>query len=292
MNELLVRCKNQKDVRTVNKKYGNKWDENNLENVINHLNQKDSIDIRVRDGEIIGYCHSSYMTEDYPYLKVILASDLSSVTERSECSPKDSPKGSQSEFKVGDRVRVLKRKNALGTIRDIDSVGDIQIELDELKEADFKDPFPGTWCFKYDGYKDLEKIKDDPITTSYSKPITIDTESIQRVMNTMHQQMTENWKLMNFPIYGYKPFSLINPFSEPKATETKGTSMSIIKSIKTKLPTNDRILMKHGYLDEKGNRTSMYESELKSVAMQKLIDAEDTTAFRKELAEALKEDQD
>jgi hypothetical protein len=71
--------------------------------------------------------------------------------------------------------------------------------------------------------------------------------------------------------------------------EEKEQPMNVIQAIKAKLSPVDRILVRNGYLNSNGTRTSMYDEELKKVAIAKLIEAEDTSDFRKELAKELKE---
>ena len=67
---------------------------------------------------------------------------------------------------------------------------------------------------------------------------------------------------------------------------------SIFKSIKAKLSPTDRVLVKHDYLNPDGTRTSRYEDNLREVALNKLIEAEDTAEFRAELAKELKADEE
>lgn len=69
--------------------------------------------------------------------------------------------------------------------------------------------------------------------------------------------------------------------------------MSLVKAIKARVSPTDRTLAKHGYLDGRGERTSQYEDELWQAIRERMIDAEDTAEFRKELAAGLRdEDED
>ena len=62
---------------------------------------------------------------------------------------------------------------------------------------------------------------------------------------------------------------------------------NVIKSVKAKLSPVDRKLVKNGFLTSSGKRTGEYNEELQEIAINKLIDAEDTKEFRAELAKSL-----
>lgn len=92
--------------------------------------------------------------------------------------------------------------------------------------------------------------------------------------------------------YSFEASYTANPIlTKPlKSFKRKESIMeSVFAAIKAKLSPTDRMLVKHGYLNSDGTRTSNYESQLKEMAMKKLLEAEDTKEFRDELAAELKE---
>lgn len=103
----------------------------------------------------------------------------------------------------------------------------------------------------------------------------------------------DEFSYQHSPWYGNPTLSCIEWAREyylkkPRLFKRKESKMnSIIKSIQAKLNPVDRTLVKHGYLNSNGTRTGMYEDQLREMAIEKLIVAEDTEEFRKELATEL-----
>ena len=130
------------------------------------------------------------------------------------------------------------------------------------------------------GLEDLEKIEDEPFSQ---------TKTIQKIDSSWAEQYYVNHQILKHGLIGdsLPNDCLINPqINEPQA-QKENNQMSVIKMIKAKFSPVDKILVKHGYLTDKGERTSMYEQELKDAAIADLIEAQDTKTFRQELSEAL-----
>lgn len=189
-------------------------------------------------------------------------------------------------FKVGD---IVKHKKT-GRIDEVESVPGM-IDYDSRGFGKAEEGFllkSGNWSFQDEWEKsDLDYNPKDEVV---KEDVAFKKEEPK--LHLRYNPLAE--QLESYTYSGdYKPFSvqesivtLIN-----SSTEVKEKPMnSIFQAIKAKLSPTDRVLVKNGYLNSDGSRTSMYESELLKVANQKLIEAEDTADFRKALAKELKED--
>jgi hypothetical protein len=206
------------------------------------------------------------------------------LTESDGVTPWKDPrvKTEEPKFKVGDK---LKKKTD----------GDV-IELLENNR-------PGHWisiesvsgCSHWSENwleENTVKLPDEPETKIDNPGIVISPEIIQQAVKAVRKYDFwspslvdwERYMLSNQYYYGLPIFT-----GEPKKEKTMN---NVFQAIKAKLSPTDRTLVKHGYLNSDGSRTESYESQLKEQEIKELIEAQDTSTFRKELAEELREDEE
>lgn len=108
----------------------------------------------------------------------------------------------------------------------------------------------------------------------------------------MMNQVLDNAALAAHPLYYYGDWKY-GTTPPPLLTKRKDTKfMSLVKTLKSKLSADDRTLHRHNYIDGKGNRSRCFEDELKAVAIERLVDEEDTPEFRTKLAAALNKEKE
>lgn len=178
------------------------------------------------------------------------------------------------KFKVGDKVRVYRNKDrgdnsGVGTIFTITK---IYKDFNEKEDySAYGDPDGGSWSFH-----NLELI--DPMTFT-------DLEKFH------NGYVWQNYIPLTKPYEELKQYNYSS--SLPRLFKRKESKMNnIFQAIKAKMSPTDRTLVKHGYLNSDGTRSSMYEDQLREMAIKKLMDAEDTADFRAELASELKQDEE
>lgn len=134
--------------------------------------------------------------------------------------------------------------------------------------------------------KNLEKVEEiAPVTSTFTTEAPIlTTAAINSAMELINQGAV--YHRATWTIEDFKPGKIRE--IKPRLFNRKPTKMNnIFQAIKAKLNPTDRELVKHGYLNADGTRTGMYEMQLKEMADKKMVDAEDTKEFRKELAKEL-----
>lgn len=227
--------------------------------------------------------------------------ELEILTEADGVTPwKDPRVKEQPKFKVGDRVRIVNRDSDNTTGGE-----DFYKPNGDVGETGFIHSESGNFSYhfriegkngKYYGLfksSDLELLPaEEPEEKSEDKKwYLIDPRAagkMTRVLTGIDVGVEGRDHIMQ--VY----YSIGDGSSEPapksKLFNRKESKMnSLIQSIKAKLSPVDKKLVKAGYLNPDGTQTDMYIQELKELAIRKLVDAEDTKEFRKEIADAIKD---
>lgn len=183
------------------------------------------------------------------------------------------------QFKVGDRVRVIEVTDCMSGF----SVGNEAV-IDNTSLGNsyrFQIRINKNNLIGYCDSKNLELVeecadfKEKPLPEKVEYSISI---PVQGPSTTYIIKPGQIFRLNDFPT-NYTVTSSLKSFNRKKTT-----MHSIFESVKAKLSPTDRTLVGAGYLNSDGTLTESYKENLKEMALQRLINAEDTAAFRKELA--------